>query len=45
MNLNESCSTDAFLIKSCLDVFRAFYFLQLKPTSNAYQTEVTFAQT
>jgi hypothetical protein len=33
MNLNDSCSTDAFLTKSCPAVVQALYFLPLKLTS------------
>jgi hypothetical protein len=41
MNLNESCGTDAFLIKSCPAVVQALYLLPLKLTLRAYQTEMT----
>jgi hypothetical protein len=33
MNLNESCVIGAFLIRSCLAVAQALYFLSLKLTS------------
>jgi hypothetical protein len=39
MNLNESCGTDAFLIKSYLAVVQALFLLSLKLTLSAYQTE------
>jgi hypothetical protein len=41
MNLGESYGIDAFLIESCPAVVQALYFLSLKLTLSAYQTEMT----